>query len=83
MKTVKRKVTIKDVATVAGVSPTTVSMVLNEKKVAIPESTCARVRSVAKELDYSFNFNARALITKKTNIIGVIVPDISNSFFAE
>ncbi len=79
----KKKPTIKDVATLAGVSPSTVSLVLNGKCSSLPEKTCERVRRAAQELGYSIDLNARALITRKTNIIGVIIPDISNGFFAE
>lgn len=83
MKPERKKATIKDVALRAGVSPTTVSMVLNGKDAALPESTCERVRTAAAELDYSADVLARALVTRKTNIIGVVIPDISNAFFSE
>ncbi|MBO5046298.1 MAG: LacI family DNA-binding transcriptional regulator [Clostridia bacterium] len=83
MNGVKKKATIKDVALRAEVSPTTVSMVLNGKSAALPESTCERVRAAAAELNYSADVLARALVTKKTNIVGVVVPDISNAFFSE
>lgn len=83
MKAIRKKVTIKDVAMRAGVSPTTVSMVLNGKDVSLPESTRERVRRAAAELDYSTDILARALVTRRTNIIGVVVPDISNAFFSE
>ncbi len=83
MRTYKKKVTIKDVAQRAGVSPTTVSMVLNGKSISLPESTRERVRRAVEELDYNTNVLARALVTRKTNIIGVVVPDISNAFFSE
>lgn len=83
MKSEKKRATIKDVAYHAGVSPTTVSMVLNGKDASLPERTRERVRRAAEELDYSTDFMARALVTRKTNIIGVVIPDISNAFFAE
>lgn len=78
-----KKPTIKDVAMRAEVSPTTVSMVLNGKHASIPQETQQRVRRAAEELNYCFDFMARALVTRKTNIIGVVIPDISNSFFSE
>lgn len=78
----RKKITIKDVARLAEVSPSTVSMVLNEKG-AIPEATKQRVRAAVRELNYSFDYTARAMVTRKTNIIGVVIPDISNAFFAE
>lgn len=77
-----KKVTIREVALRAGVSPSTVSLVLNGKG-AIPQETRARVLDAVKELRYSFNYTARAMVTKKTNIVGVVIPDISNAFFAE
>lgn len=83
MKEARKKATIKDVALRAGVSPTTVSMVLNGKDAALPERTCERVRAAAAELDYNTDILARALVTRKTNIVGVVVPDISNAFFSE
>lgn len=83
MDTTAKRTTIKDVASRAGVSPTTVSMVMNGKPVALPEETRARVKKAAEELHYYTDFNARAMVMGKTNIIGVIVPDISNMFFAE
>lgn len=83
MKEARKKVTIKDVALRAGVSPTTVSMVLNGKDAALPENTRRRVRAAVSELNYSADALARALVTRKTNIIGVVIPDISNAFFSE
>lgn len=78
-----KKVTIKDVALRAEVSITTVSLVLNGKTETLPESTCNRVRNAAEELNYCFDFNARAMVTRKTKIIGIVIPDISNSFFSD
>jgi len=52
-------------------------MVMNGKPVALPEETRARVKKAAEELHYYTDFNARAMVMGKTNIIGVIVPDIS------
>ncbi len=79
----RKKVTIKDVASYADVSASTVSMVLNGKDASIPDHTRQRVRDAVKTLNYSFDYTARAMVTRKTNIIGVVIPDISNSFFSE
>lgn len=75
-------VTIKDVAKRAGVSVSTVSYVINNKKKVKPQ-TKEKIFKVIDELKYSPNLTARSLKTKKTNSIGVIVPDLSNMFFTE
>ncbi len=77
------RVTIKDIANRAGVSVTTVSLVLNGKENRIAKETKKRVISIANELDYRPNQLAVGLITRRTNTIGLILPDISNSFFGE
>lgn len=82
-KAQSKKATIKDVALRAEVSVTTVSLVLNGKTETLPEATCNRVRTAAEELNYCLDYNARAMVTRKTNIIGIVVPDISNSFFSD
>ncbi|MDO5690351.1 MAG: LacI family DNA-binding transcriptional regulator [Tissierellia bacterium] len=76
-------VTIKDVAREAGVSITTVSMVLNESDYPISEKTKERVFQVAKELNYVPNRIARSLARKKSDTIALVVPDISNPFYPE
>lgn len=83
MKSLPKRPTIKEVAAHAGVSPATVSLVLNGKKAGLPEETCGRVRAAARALGYSPDFSARAMVTGKTQVVGVILPDISNAFFAE
>lgn len=79
------KVTIKDVAKEANVSPATVSRVLGNSD-EISEKTKSSVREVIKKLKYRPNAMARSLISKKTRILGIIVPSetkdlFSNSFF--
>ena len=71
---------IKDVAQVAGVSVATVSHVINGTK-NVSDSTKALVENAVKELDYQPNSVARSLRVSQTNIIGLIIPDISNYFF--
>ena len=78
----QKKVTIKDVAEQLGLSVTTVSLVLNNKG-DIPESTRSRIRRVAEDMGYHPDYMARSLVTGKSHIVGVLVPDISNQFFAE
>jgi LacI family transcriptional regulator len=77
------RVTIKDIAKKTGLSVSTVSLVLNHKKHRISEETCRRVMQAAEELHYRPNQMAVGLITKKTRTIGLIVPDVTNMFFAE
>lgn len=73
---------IKDVAKLAGVSITTVSMVLNNTKNKISEPTKKKVLDAAKSLNYNANGYAKALASQKSNIIMVVVPDINNPFFS-
>lgn len=73
-------VTIGDIAREAGVSISTVSRVMNNTKPVSPELR-EKVYRVIKKNHYSPNTLAQGLITKKTNIVGVIVPDISNEVF--
>ena len=74
--------TIKDVAKLAGVSITTVSMVLNKTNDKISDKTKEKVFLAAKELGYNPNKYAKALASKKSNIIMAIIPDIANPFFS-
>ena len=74
-------VTIYEVASRAGVSPSTVSRAFTVPDL-LRSHTLQRVLEAARELDYSPNKAARALITGKTGNIGLVVPDISNPFFA-
>lgn len=79
----KRPATLKDVVERVGVSPTAVSLVLNNRPNKISEETKKRIFEAAEELDYQPNHAARSLATKTTNTIGVIIPDIGNAFFSE
>lgn len=72
---------IRDVARAAGVSTTTVSRYLNQGKYLRAEPRERIARAIA-ELGYTPNHLARSLIRRKTNVIGVIVSDISSSFFS-
>ena len=67
-------VTIKDVAKKTGVSVTTVSLVLNKKNSRISEKTRQLIEEAARELNYVPNQTAVSLVTKKTQLIGMIVP---------
>lgn len=76
------KVTIYDIAEKAGVSIATVSKVINNTG-NMRESTRQRVKEVMNELNYRPNLMASALMGKGTKTLGLLVPDISNPFFAE
>ena len=78
-----RNATIKDIAKTTGFSITTVSLVLNNKCSNIPELTQKTIREVAERLNYKPNYAARTLVTGNSNTIAIIIPDISNVFFAE
>src|SRR3954454_132990 len=75
------RVTISDVARRAGVSPTTVSHVLSGKRL-VGAATRANVLTAIKELDYRPNHVARNLRTRQSHMIAVVVPDITNPFYA-
>jgi LacI family transcriptional regulator len=73
------QVTLKDIAQRAGVTSATVSMVINNKP-NISEKTRQKVLKIARELNYYPNAIARGLATRKSNSIGVIVPNLASSF---
>lgn len=73
--------TIKDVARIAGVSVASVSRVLNNGP-KVSQKTIEKVSRVMKELNYSPNANARALVTQKSTTLGVVIPDLLDPFFA-
>lgn len=77
------RVTIKDIAAKAGVSVTTVSLVLNGKEHRIAQETRKKIIDIANALEYRPNQLAVGLITKRTNTIGLLIPDVSNSYFSE
>jgi LacI family transcriptional regulator len=75
-------VTIRDVARRAHVSVATVSRVLNDKGPVLDE-TRARIQKTIAKLGYVPHGTARSLITRRTNTIGVLLPDIYGEFFSE
>lgn len=74
--------TLKDIATELDISPTTVSLIINNRPCRVSDQTRKAVLDLVKKYNYTPNSSARALVTKKTQTIGLIVPDISNPFFA-
>jgi len=75
-------VTIHDVAARAGVSVATVSRVLNRKDL-VREDTSREVLAAAKSLRYVPNIAARSLSIRRTNTIGIVLPDVHGEYFSE
>lgn len=75
-------VRIKDIAKDLGVSSMTVSKALRNQ-FDISEETRKRVVKRAEELGYQPNLLARGLVTRRTYMIGIVIPDLMQSFFAE
>ena len=77
-----RRVTLATVAHEAGVSPSTVSLVLNDRPLAqnLAEETRLRIRAVAERMHYRPNAAARSLRSARTQLIGVIVFDIADPY---
>lgn len=73
-------VTIKDVARVAGVSPSTVSRVVRGQG-KVGKKCRAKVQKIIDEMGYRPNTNARALVSKRSELVGVITPVLHKPFF--
>jgi LacI family transcriptional regulator len=80
--TIKREITIKDIARVANVSHTTVARALNNKS-RIRKETKERILSIARGLNYQPNFIARSLVMKRTKTLGLVITTIVNPFYTE
>jgi LacI family transcriptional regulator len=80
-----KKISLADIAQSLGVSKSTVSFVLNDKGdfYNISPETQRLIREKAKELNYVPNFFAKGLREGKTKTVGLILPDISNNFYAD
>jgi len=74
---------IQDVALKANVSIATVSRVVNKSDHKVNPATREKVLAAIQELDYRPNALAKGLLMKKTMTIGIIIPDISNPYYAE
>jgi LacI family transcriptional regulator len=72
--------TIKDIARAARVSISTVSRVLNGST-PVAEETATRVWAAVKQLDFTPNSAARRLASKRTNTVGLLLPEIGGTFF--
>jgi LacI family transcriptional regulator len=82
MRRNSKTITIQDVARTAGVSVSTVSRVLNGKD-DVSEETIEKVQSVIHDLDYASSLAARGMRSHRTNVIGLILPDVASSFVHE
>jgi len=78
----RKSVTIHDVAEAAGVSVSTVSRVQNDKDDVAPE-TYERVQRVISEMGYASSLAARGMRSHRTNVIGLIMPDVANPYCIE
>lgn len=76
-----KKLSIKQIAELSGVSVATVSRVLNNNG-RFSEDTRKRVMKVIEEQNYTINMAAKSLRVSKSKTVGVIVPDINNEFFS-
>lgn len=78
----EKRVTIYEIAERAGVSAATVSRALNSDY-PVSSETRARIDKAVKDLNYRTNFIARSLRSRKSNLIAIVIPDITNAFFME
>jgi len=76
----KNAISLKEIADICGVSIATVSRVINNNG-RFSDETAEKVRKVIEEHNYQPNQIAKGLRTNKVNIVGAIVPDITNEFF--
>jgi LacI family transcriptional regulator len=81
MKRARKSITIRDVARAAGVSVSTVSRVLNDKDDVAPE-TYEKVQRVISELGYASSLAARGMRSRRTKVIGLIMPDVAGLYSA-
>ena len=78
----RERITVIDVARAAGVSKSTVSLVLQGSQL-VNEATRVRVNTAIRDLGYVYNRGAASLRQAKSRIVGIVVNDLTNSFFAE
>lgn len=75
-------VTLKHIAELAGVHPSTVSRVVNGGYSRVGEETRKRILELARVYNYKPNAVARSLKLRKTQVLGMLIPDITNPFFS-
>lgn len=76
----KKRITINDIATMAGTSKTTVSFYLNGKTERMSENTQGRIKAAIAKTGYEPSPIARGMNAKRTQLLGVIIGDITNTF---
>ena len=79
-----KRVTIKDIAQLAGVSKSTASLVLSGrgKELRVSEATRERVMDIARQAHYQPSIHARALNSSRSHTVGLVVPEMTNQGFA-
>ncbi len=82
MRIKNMNVSIRDIAEKAGVHPSTVSLALRGSS-RIPEATRERIAAIAEEIGYRPNYIAKALAGHKTQLIGIVVPKLHDSYIVE
>lgn len=80
----KKRITLSDIAKCCGLSTTTVSMILNNRgeEFKIKAETCQRVKAIAEQQGYRANVYAKSLKMQRSNVIGFVIPDLTNYGFA-
>lgn len=80
----KKRLTLSDIAKLSGVSKTTASMILNGRgnDFRIKPETCQKVKDIAQKYGYRANVYAKSLQAQRTNVIGLVIPDLTNYGFA-
>lgn len=80
----RKRVTLNDIAELSGVSKTTASMILNGQadQFRIKAETRQKVEEIAKQQGYRANIHAKALKLRRTNVVGLVIPDLTNYGFA-
>ncbi len=78
---IMKRTTLKDIAKVAGFSPKTVSRVINNHEY-VKKSTREKILKIIRENNYIPNIAARSLVLKKTDTLGLIIPNLENPFYS-
>lgn len=76
------KVTLKDIAHEVGVSPSTVSLVLNGREVRVSDAKRQAILDCARKKRYVPNQIARSLVSQRSDTLGLIIPNIESRFFS-
>ena len=77
------RATLKDIARETGFSVSTVSLALSGKESRLAKETIQEIEDKAKEMRYRPNQMALGLLARKTNMLGIVMPDVSHEFFSK